>query len=50
MKKYFLSRLIQLVPILFGITFQTFGMMQFAATETSAAERIEIAKTDLEKK
>ena len=29
MKKYFLSRLIQLVPILFGITFLTFGLMQF---------------------
>jgi len=33
MKKYFLSRLIQLVPILFGITFLTFGMMQFAADD-----------------
>ena len=31
MKKYFLARIIQLVPILFGITFLTFGMMQFAA-------------------
>ncbi|MBQ3336296.1 MAG: ABC transporter permease [Selenomonadaceae bacterium] len=29
MKKYFLARLVQLVPILFGITFLTFGMMQF---------------------
>ena len=33
MKKYFLSRLIQLIPILFGITFLTFGMMQFAADD-----------------
>lgn len=31
MKKYFFARIIQLVPILFGITFLTFGMMQFAA-------------------
>ena len=33
MKKYFLARLIQLLPILFGITFLTFGMMQFAADD-----------------
>ena len=33
MKKYFLARLAQLVPILFGITFLTFGMMQFAAVD-----------------
>ncbi|MCR5834367.1 MAG: ABC transporter permease [Selenomonadaceae bacterium] len=33
MKKYFFARLIQLVPILFGITFLTFGMMQFAADD-----------------
>lgn len=33
MKKYFLARLIQLVPILFGVTFLTFGMMQFAADD-----------------
>ncbi len=33
MKKYFLMRLIQLVPILFGVTFLTFGMMQFAADD-----------------
>ena len=31
MKKYFFARIIQLVPNLFGITFLTFGMMQFAA-------------------
>ena len=31
MKKYFWARIIQLVPILFGITFLTFGMMQLAA-------------------
>ena len=33
MKKYFLARLIQLVPILFGITFLTFGMMQFTGDD-----------------
>ena len=33
MKKYILNRLLQLVPILFGITFLTFGMMQFAADD-----------------
>ena len=33
MKKYFLARLVQLVPILFGVTFLTFGMMQFAADD-----------------
>ena len=53
MKKYFLSRLIQLVPILFGITFLTFGMMQFAADDAvdiiyqqsgSVAEEIKAAK------
>jgi len=53
MKKYFLSRLIQLVPILFGITFLTFGMMQFAAGDAvdiiyeqsgSVSEEIKAAK------
>lgn len=53
MKKYFLARLIQLVPILFGITFLTFGMMQFAADDAvdiiyqqsgSVAEEIKAAK------
>ena len=33
MKKYILQRLIQLIPILFGITFLTFAMMQFAAVD-----------------
>ncbi|MBR2214839.1 MAG: ABC transporter permease [Selenomonadaceae bacterium] len=33
MKKYILSRLVQLVPILFGITFLTFGLMQFTADD-----------------
>ena len=33
MKKYIISRLMQLVPILIGITFLTFGMMQFAADD-----------------
>ncbi|MBO4780244.1 MAG: hypothetical protein J5497_06380, partial [Selenomonadaceae bacterium] len=53
MKKYFLARLIQLVPILFGITFMTFGMMQFAADDAvdkifeqagSVSEEIKAAK------
>ncbi len=33
MRKYIFSRLIQLVPILLGITFLTFGMMQFTADD-----------------
>lgn len=33
MKKYIFQRLIQLIPILFGITFLTFAMMQFAAVD-----------------
>ena len=33
MKKYVISRLIQLVPILIGITFLTFAMMQLAADD-----------------
>ena len=33
MKKYFLSRLIQLIPILFGVTFLTFAMMNLAADD-----------------
>ncbi len=33
MKKYFLARLVQLVPIILGVTFLTFGMMQFAADD-----------------
>lgn len=33
MKKYILSRLIQLIPILIGITFLTFAMMQLAADD-----------------
>ncbi len=53
MKKYFLARLIQLVPILFGVTFLTFGMMQFAADDAvdkifeqsgSVSEEIKAAK------
>ncbi|MBR5914208.1 MAG: ABC transporter permease [Selenomonadaceae bacterium] len=53
MKKYIFSRLIQLVPILIGITFLTFGMMQFAADDAvdilyeqsgSVAEEIKAAK------
>ncbi len=38
MRKYFFARLVQLVPILFGITFLTFGMMQFA--EDDAVDKI----------
>ena len=53
MKKYFLARLVQLVPILFGITFLTFGMMQFTSDDAvdiiyeqsgSVAEEIKAAK------
>lgn len=53
MKKYFISRLVQLVPILFGITFLTFGMMRFAGDDAvdkmfeqsgSVAEEIKTAK------
>ena len=53
MKKYFLTRLVQLVPILFGVTFLTFGMMQFAADDAvdkifehqgSVSEEIKSAK------
>ncbi|MBR4152794.1 MAG: ABC transporter permease [Selenomonadaceae bacterium] len=53
MKKYFLARLIQLIPILFGITFLTFGLMQFTADDAvdiiyeqsgSVAEEIKAAK------
>lgn len=33
MRKYIFERLIQLVPILFGITFLTFAMMQFSAID-----------------
>ena len=53
MKKYFFTRLVQLVPILFGITFLTFGMMQFAGDDAvdiiyeqsgSVSEEIKAAK------
>ena len=52
MKKYVLSRLLQLVPILIGITFLTFGMMQFAADDAvdviyeqgGATEEVKAAK------
>ena len=53
MKKYILNRLLQLVPILLGITFLTFGMMQFAADDAvdkifeqsgSVSEEIKAAK------
>lgn len=52
MQKYILSRLIQLIPIFFGITFLTFGMMQFASddavdklfSQSSVTEEIKAAK------
>ena len=53
MKRYIISRLIQLVPILIGITFLTFGMMQFAADDAvdviyeqsgSVSEEVKAAK------
>ena len=53
MKKYFFARIVQLVPILFGITFLTFGMMQFTADDAvdkifeqqgSVSEEIKAAK------
>lgn len=52
MQKYILSRLIQLIPIFFGITFLTFGMMQFASddavdklfSQSSVTEEIKVAK------
>lgn len=33
MKRFIISRLLQLIPILFGITFLTFSMMQFSMTD-----------------
>ena len=33
MKNYVISRLVQLIPIVIGITFLTFGMMQFAVDD-----------------
>lgn len=53
MKKYILNRLLQLAPVLSGITFLTFGMMQFAADDAvdkmfeqsgSVSEEIKAAK------
>ena len=53
MKRYVIDRLIQLVPILIGITFLTFGMMQFAADDAvdiiyeqsgSVSEEVKAAK------
>ena len=53
MKKYFFARIVQLVPILFGITFLTFAMMQFAADDAvdkifeqqgSVSEEVKAAK------
>lgn len=53
MKKYIFNRLIQLIPILIGVTFLTFTMMQFAADDAvdkifeqsgSVSEEIKSAK------
>ena len=53
MKKYVISRLIQLIPILIGVTFLTFAMMQLAADDAvdviyeqagSVSEEIKAAK------
>ena len=52
MKKYILNRFVQLIPILFGITFLTFAMMQIASddavdiiySQSSVSEEIKIAK------
>ncbi len=53
MKNYVISRLVQLVPILVGITFLTFGMMQFTSDDAvdvmyeqagSVSEEVKAAK------
>ena len=53
MQKYVISRLLQLIPILFGVTFLTFGMMNFAAVDAvdvmyeqsgSVSEEVKAAK------
>lgn len=52
MKNYVLNRLLQLIPILLGISFLTFGMMQFAAGDavdilyenSSVSDEIKAAK------
>ena len=52
MRKYFFNRLLQLIPIFFGITFLTFAMMQLAADDavdkifeqSSVTEEIKIQK------
>ena len=53
MRKYIFERLLQLIPILFGVTFLTFAMMQLASTDAvdilyeqsgSVAEEIKAAK------
>ena len=52
MKKYILQRLLQLIPILIGITFLTFAMMQLAAddavdiiySQSSVSEEVKAAK------
>ena len=53
MKNYAIRRLLQLIPILFGITFLTFGMMQFTSDDAvdimyeqagSVSEEVKAAK------
>ncbi|MBR3457437.1 MAG: ABC transporter permease [Selenomonadaceae bacterium] len=53
MKNYVISRLVQLVPILVGVTFLTFGMMQFTSDDAvdimyeqagSVSEEVKAAK------
>ena len=52
MKNYILNRILQLIPILLGISFLTFGMMQFAAgdavdiiyEQSSVSDEIKAAK------
>ena len=53
MRRYIFSRIIQLVPILLGVTFLTFGMMRFAADDAvdkiyeqsgSVSEEVKAAK------
>ena len=53
MRRYIFSRIVQLVPILLGVTFLTFGMMRFAADDAvdkiyeqsgSVSEEVKAAK------
>ncbi len=53
MRHYIISRLVQLIPIMIGITFLTFGMMQFTSDDAvdimyeqagSVSEEVKVAK------